>query len=110
MEYYIISLKHTSKGDAALTFWRANGKGYTLDKDTTGIYTEEQIQQLVDAFNVAVPKDKVDPFWMRALDYNDEYISVPNQPTVHAHLGISSHLMRPKKYAVCKMVFINTPV
>lgn len=110
MEYYIISLKHTSKGDTALTFWCANGGGYTWHRRNAGIYTEEQIQKHVNEYNVAVPKDKVDPFWMRALDFNDEYISVPNQPTVHVHLGISNQLMKPKKFAGCRMVFINTPV
>ncbi len=43
-EYYIISLKHTSKGDTALTFWCANGSGYTWHRDRAGVYTAQELK------------------------------------------------------------------
>lgn len=110
MEYYIISLKHTSKGDAALTFWGANGSGYTWSKNRAGIYPEEVIHQYTSEDNWAVPVEKVDPFWMNAVDYEDKYVSVPNTPQVCHQLGIPQSPMKPKKYATCRMAFINTPV
>lgn len=37
IQYYIISLKHTSKGDTALTFWGEDGNGYTWHRDRAGV-------------------------------------------------------------------------
>lgn len=109
--YYIVSLKHTSKGDACLTFWGANGSGYTWDYRRAGLYTWEELQGSISDENVAVEQEKVDPFWMNALDYNDKYISVPNNQTVLRALKLNDKLMKPKKYkAGGKLTFLNTPV
>lgn len=109
-EYYIVSLKHTSKGDTALTFWRTNGCGYAWHKKNVGIYSEEEANKCTSEDNVKVLKEDVEKFWMNALDFNDEYISVPNNKTVLFYLGLSEKYMKPKKMASCRMVFINTPV
>lgn len=109
-QYYIVSVKHTSKGDTALTFWGKDGGGYTWHKDRAGLYNEEEALKCESADNVKVLKELVDPFWMNALDFSDKYISVPNNPTVLHHLGLSNQLMKPKKFSGCRMVFINTPV
>ena len=109
-EYYIVSLKHTSKGDAALTFWGANGCGYAWHKKNAGLYSLEEGNKCTSSDNVKVEKELVDKFWMNALDFKDEYVSVPNNKTVLFHLGLSDKEMKPKKFATCKMVFINTPV
>lgn len=108
--FYIVSLKHTSKGDTALTFWGANGNGYTWHRDRAGLYTEEEVDKYTSTDNHKVEKELADKFWMNALDFNDKYISVPNSPTVLHHLGLDSKYMKPKKFAGCRMVFINTPV
>jgi hypothetical protein len=108
-QYYIVSVKHTSKGDTALTFWCSNGNGYTWHRDRAGLYTEDEARKCISVDNIMVEKEKVGPFWMNAVDFNDKYISVPNQPTVLHHLGMSNKLMKPKKFAGCRMVFINTP-
>jgi hypothetical protein len=108
-QYYIVSLKHTSKGDTALTFWCANGCGYTLHKDRAGLYTQEEARKHENENNIKVLKELVDPFWMNALDFKDKYISVPNNKTVLHHLGLSDKEMKPKKFATCRMTFINTP-
>lgn len=108
--YYIVSLKHTSKGDTAFTFWCTNGAGYTWHKDRAGLYTEDELKGRVSDDNVAVAKEIVDPFWMNALDFNDKFISVPNTPTTLNKFGLNSKLMKPKKWKTCKMVFMNTPI
>lgn len=110
MEYYIVSLKHTSKGDTALTFWSKNGSGYTWNRERAGVYTEEEANERKSADSIPVLKEKVDPFWMNAVDFNDEYVSVPNSAPVIQRLGLDFSLMKPKKYASCRMVFLNTPV
>lgn len=109
-QYYIVSLKHTSKGDTALTFWGENGNGYTWSKQRAGLYTEDEANKHSTFENVPVPKQVVDKFWMNALDFNDAYVSIPNNPTVLYHLGLSDKFMKPKKFAGCRMVFINTPL
>lgn len=109
-QYYIISIKHTSKGDTALTFWGANGSGYCWDRSRVGVYTEETLKGRIDSLNVAVEKEKVDPFWMNAVDFSDKYVSVANTPPVRHAIGITDKLMKPKKDAGCRMAFINTPV
>lgn len=109
-EYYIVSIKHTSKGDSALTFWCADGAGYTWHRDRAGLYDEQEAIKHEAVDNPKVLKELVDKFWMNALDFNDKYISVPNTPTVLHHLGISNKLMKPKKWAGCRMNFINTPL
>ena len=108
--YYIISLKHTSKGDAALTFWGKNGSGYTYHKDRAGLYNEAEAISCESYDNVKVPQEKVDQFWMNAVDFEDKYIAVPNNPSVRYHFGLDAKYMKPKKWASCRMVFINTPV
>lgn len=109
-QYYIVSLKHTSKGDTALTFWCANGAGYTYSKNRAGVYEENKLHQYTTEDNVAVEKEKVDKFWMNALDFDDKFVAVPNNSTVRYHLGLSDKFMKPIKHKTCKMVFINTPV
>jgi hypothetical protein len=109
-EYYIVSLKHTSKGDTALTFWCANGNGYTWHKDRAGLYSEDIVSQYTSDDNVAVEKGLIDKFWMNAIDYNDKYVSVPNTKQVLFHLGLSDKYMKPKRMAGCRMQFINIPI
>jgi hypothetical protein len=109
-KYYIVSIKHTSKGDTALTFWGPNRSGYAWHRKNAGVYSESDLGNIPDELNVPVEKEVVDKFWMNALDFNDKYVSVPNNPTVLRHLGLSDKLMKPKKFASCRMAFINTPV
>jgi len=107
--YYIVSLKHTSKGDTALTFFGPDNCGYAWHRKNAGIYGEE-VHQFTSEDAVAVKKEDVDKFWMNALDFKDEYISVPNTKTVLSNLGLNNRFMKPKKYASCRMTFLNTPV
>lgn len=106
-EFYIVSLKHTSKGDTALTFWGANGSGYTWHKDRAGIYSKEEAEKCESSDNPKVPKENVDKFWIKATDFNDHYISVPNHPAVLFALGLSDKEMKPKRFKTCKMVFVT---
>ena len=110
MEYYIVSLKHTSKGDAALTFWRKDAAGYTWHRDSAGVYSLSEASKYAHEGNVAVLKEKVDLFWMNAVDFEDRYISVPNNSQVLHALSLSDKSMKPKKWKTCRMQFINQPV
>jgi hypothetical protein len=112
-KYYIVSLTHTSKGDTALTFWGHNGSGYTWNRDMAGLYDEEEMKKHISPNNVAVPKEKVDPYWMNATDFSDKYIAVPNNAGVLYNFDIleqSKIYMKPKKHAGCRMTFLNTPL
>lgn len=110
MEYYIISLKHTSKGDTALLFFGPNNRGYTYNRDSAGRYSYEDAKKYSSEDSPMVECEKVDPFWMNAVDFGDKFIAVANTPAVRKAIGISDRLMKPKKYAGCRMAFMNTPV
>lgn len=106
MEYYIVSIKHTSKGDAALTLWGPNNAGYTWHKDRAGVYTEEQAKRFAgDENNVPVSKEVADTLFLPADDFGDKYVSLPNDTTVRSLLGLSDKHMNAKKYATCRMKF-----
>lgn len=106
MEYYIISLKHTSIGDTALTLWRANAAGYTWDQKSAGTYTEDEIKPYAgDYQNIPVPKAIADNYFLSAKDFGDSYVALPNDITVRRALNLSEREMKPKKYATCRMKF-----
>jgi hypothetical protein len=109
-QYYIISLKHTSKGDTALLFFGPNNSGYTHHRDRAGKYSYEDAVRFSGPDAPMVECEKVDPFWMNAVDFGDKFIAVANTQQVRYALGISDKEMKPKKYAGCRMQFINTPV
>jgi hypothetical protein len=108
--FYIVSLKHTSKGDTALTFWGKDGAGYTWHRDRAGLYNQEEARSYSSTDNVPVPREDVDKWWMNAQDFGDKYVSVPNNPTILQIFGLSDKFMKPKKYKSCKMIFNNEPV
>ncbi len=109
-QYYIISLKHTSKGDTALLFFGPNNCGYTYHRDRAGKYSHEDALKFSGTDAPMVECEIVDPFWMNAIDFGDKFIAVANTPAVRKAIGITDKLMKPKKYAGCRMAFMNTPV
>lgn len=104
-EYYIVSLKHTSKGDTALTFWGHNSRGYTWGKDNAGLYSKEELPSIQNEENVPVLKDEVDKFWLPGNDFNDEFISVPNNTTTQNALGLSTKFMKEVRFKSCRIKF-----
>lgn len=104
-EYYIISLKHTSIGDTALTLWGENHNGYTWHKDRAGIYHEEDKQGTESNQNVFVDKEAADRFWLPGNDYGDKFIALPNDTTVRTLLKLDAKQMKPKKLKGCQIVF-----
>ncbi len=105
-EYYIVSLKHTSKGDTALTLWGPNNSGYFWDQSRAGIYTEDQAAKFKgDEQNIPVLKEDADRLFLPATDYNDKFIALPNDTTVRTILKLSTEPMKPAKYKTCKMKF-----
>lgn len=105
-QYYIVSLKHTSKGDTALTLWGPNNAGYCYNQSRAGIYTEEDVLRFKnDKENVPVHKEVADRLFLPATDVNDKFIALPNDTTVRAILGLSTGPMKPAKYKTCKMIF-----
>lgn len=109
-QYYIVSIKHTSKGDTALTLWGPNNAGYFWDKSMAGVYTEAQAAKFKgDENNIPVPMDAADSLFLPATDFGDKYTALPNNATTRTILGLSDRLMKEKKYANCRMKF-HAPV
>jgi hypothetical protein len=105
-QYYIVSAKHTSKADTALTLWGWNHAGYTYSKQRAGVYTEEEIKKFNgDIENIPVDKEEADKLFLPADDHNDYFIALPNDITVRAILNVSTKGMKAAKYKSCKMIF-----
>ena len=105
-QYYIVSTKHTSKGDTALTLWGPNNAGYFWEKSMAGVYSEEEIKSFKgDNDNVPIDKEAADKLFLPAKDFGDSYIGLPNDTTVRTILGLSDKNMKPAKYAGCRMKF-----
>lgn len=106
MEYYIVSVKHTSKADTALTLWGPNNAGYCYNKSRAGIYTQEQADTFKgDDENIPVSKEAADKLFLPAKAFNDRFVALPNDITVRTILGVSTTRMKPAKYKSCKMIF-----
>lgn len=104
--FYIISAKHTSIGDTALTLWGPNRSGYTWHKDRAGIYPELETQLICDEFeNIAVDKEEADKFFLSGNDFGDKYISLPNNDTVRAALKVPFKRMKLRRAASCRIKF-----
>lgn len=104
--FYIVSLKHTSNADTALTFWGPAGSGYTWHKDRAGLYAEDVVNKYTSDDNVAVEESICNRFWIEANDFSDKYISVPNiEPVLHA-LGLNKKFMKPARMKTCEMIFV----
>lgn len=104
-QYYIVSIKHTSKGDTALTLWAKNSAGYTYHRDRAGVYGEERRKEIEAAGDVFVKKEDADRLFLPAKYVDVEFISLPNDTTVRTILGIPTKNMKPAKYKTCKMAF-----
>ena len=80
MNYYIASLKHTSKFDEHICFWGPNHCGYTpVVGERIGEYTLEEAQKLNNGDScVAVPVDSVkpllspEPYWRPGARFYDQ--------------------------------------
>jgi hypothetical protein len=97
-EYYIVSLKHTSKGDTALTLWRHNSNGYCWYREWAGVYKEEEKGVIENFENVFVEKEKADSLFALTYPYDDEERTIlPNLPEVLQALGLDEKKMKPKK-------------
>ncbi len=104
-QYYVVSLKHTSKADTALTLWRPNRAGYTWDVRGAGVYTDDDRPAIETDENVFIDKDLADKFALNGNDYGDKFFALPNDLTVRAYLYLDEKKMKPAKAKTCKMVF-----
>lgn len=63
--YIVISLKHTRRGDKAVTLWRPNDRGYCWRLEWAGRYPEQQVLGHLGYYNsgcsnIAVPAELVE--------------------------------------------------
>lgn len=105
-QYYIISLKHTSIEDSALTLWRRGNKGYCWYKDWAGIYSEEEAESATNHThpdNVCVPVEVADKLFVTVLYDGEQRLVLPNRDYVWAELNLEHRLMKEAKYRTCYM-------
>lgn len=104
-QYYILSLKHTSRADSGITLWGPNSQGYTIFIDRAGLYTESDRPEREYPDNVFVEKELVEKHMAKTV-YGGHYgDALPNDPTVWAALKLDTKQMKPKKCATIKLSF-----
>ena len=103
-KYYIVSIKHTSKGDSALTLWCADSKGYTLYEPTAGIYTDAD-KVSANELNVFVDKEAADKLWAKTMYDRELRHVLRNNSITRIALGIDNKLMLPVRYKSITMSF-----
>ena len=96
-KYYIVSIKHTSKGDSALTLWGHDSAGYTFYEPTAGIYTDED-KEMANDVNVFVDKEIADKLWAKTMYDGKLRHVLRNNEMTRLTLGIDNKLMLPLKY------------
>lgn len=97
--YYIISLKHTRKGEKCIAFWRANNQGYCILEALAGTYevpvkyyhdSEENVPVLIKEIEKLL---KPDPF----SSGPEKFLILPNTPRNHKILGFEMGRRNLKK-------------
>ena len=104
-QYYIISLKHTSRADSAITLWRKNSGGYCWYQDWAGLYNDSDRPGRSDGENVFVEKDIADKLFKMTVYGGEVRMVLPNAVNVWNELELSPKVMKAKKYATCFMSF-----
>ncbi len=65
-EYFVLSVKHTDRGNPYIVLWAADDSGYRGRVESAGRYTESQVMAQLGYYNnghdtVAVPCDIAEP-------------------------------------------------
>lgn len=92
-QFYILSLKWTTKDAPVFTLWRSNDSGYTLYEETAGRYTEDRILENQPYYNnnkstMAVDVVLIEDDFVRLKDFGHWVESLPNTPEIRKKLGI----------------------
>lgn len=99
---YVLSLKHTSPGDNALTFWGPNNRGYRLSLEDAGVYTEAEAKKIMDDSRYPV---KDGPVVYNAIALPAGHVNrlgktiVPFDGTILTELGVLEHWRNWSKHA-----------
>lgn len=98
-QYYIVSLKRTSRADSWITLWAKDARGYTLNKEWAGLFDEGYVGS---DLCMLIEKDVLDPLFVVGEVVNYEgWKLLPNSEEVRKLLNIDPKKMRPKKYKTC---------
>jgi hypothetical protein len=88
--YYIISLQHTKKGEKFITLWRPNNRGYCMNKEWAGIYTE-----LISGYHdnpeecLLLKVEEAERLFVKDTDYwGEPHLAIPNNKTVWDKIGV----------------------
>lgn len=73
--YYIQNTKVPYVGNSAV-LWCENSRGYTINAECAGVYTEEEAHEICDGYEGSrmLLKSAVDKVWRRHLDGQDMHL------------------------------------
>ena len=106
MQYYIVSLKHTSKADTAITLWKSASAGYCWYQEWAGLYThQEQMKHSPnDQHDVFIEKDLLESYLTEVMYEGGIWNVLPNTPEVRKALNLNYNLMKPKRNKTCNII------
>jgi hypothetical protein len=108
-KYYIVSIKHTSKGDNAITLWRADSSGYCFRKDWAGLYTKSQIGfiDMRETENVAILASSADKLFASALYDGQDIECLENSESVREAFNLNYDKMKQKRMATINVSYYH---
>lgn len=104
---YLVSLRHTSVADSALTLWRHESRGYCWRQDWAGVYETDDPEVMKHASdeNVFVPKIQADELFRNTFYDEEQMKCLPNTFIVQKALDLDPNKMKSPKYRTCHMSF-----
>lgn len=98
-QYYIVSLKWTSRADSWITLWRVNAQGYTINKEWAGTFCEGYAGGSKE--QIEVDSELIDPLFVNSPHEGAFWLMLPNTYAVCKILGLDRKKMRHERYKTC---------
>lgn len=98
-KYIVISLKHTRKTDDYFTLWGPDAKGYRMNEEQAGKYSESEINGNLSYYDngdstMAVLTSALEDKWVRVQENGHWYECLPNNAEIRKLLGIKKKQLK----------------
>ena len=88
MSYFLVSMKHTHRGDKFISFWKPNDCGYTIFREDFGEYETLKEGYHNSEHTLPVEAGKIKPLLEMWLEGPEWKMVVLNTPSNWSRLGL----------------------
>ncbi len=85
---YIVSLKHTMRGEKYITLWRPNNSGYCYSKENSGFYENPMLGYHDNDSNVPITEEQAKELFKEVLYDGVPKMMIPNTKESWKKLGV----------------------